>query len=66
MAKIKDLDKYLSNKTGLDKAERQQWRDKIAELSAAGNKHEAWKVFQSFQYWKVTYQTPQKCQSTNF
>lgn len=60
MAKyIKDLNKYLTDKSGLDAVERQQWRDKIAELSAKGNKHEAWKVFQSFQYWKETYQTPQ-------
>lgn len=49
MPKIKDLNKFLTKTTGLNAAEREAWRNKIAELSAA------LKVFQSFSYWKHKY-----------
>ncbi len=55
--KITDLDQYLTATSGLDAKQREQWRDKIAELSASGDKAEAFRVFQSFSYWKTKYAT---------
>lgn len=53
--KIKDLNKYLTDKTGLDQDERAQWRACIAKLMET-DKAEGFKVFQSFSYWKENYQ----------
>jgi hypothetical protein len=55
MPKIKDLNQYLTDKTGLSKEERQLWRDKISELLEKGDREEAMRCFQSFSYWKQKY-----------
>jgi hypothetical protein len=67
MAKyIKDLDQYLTQQSGLDKAEREQWRKAVGQLmdkakkikdpiKATAAKAEAVKVFSSMSYWKTNY-----------
>ena len=52
---VKDLDSHLTKTTGLNKDERQMWRDTITKLSDKGDKEEALKVFQSFSYWRNKY-----------
>lgn len=52
---VKDLDSHLTKHTGLNKDERQMWRDTIEQLSNKGEKEEMLKVFQSFSYWKNKY-----------
>ena len=80
--KVKDLDQHLTQVTGLDKDERQEWRDCIAILMnrAKGEvddakrkwlKKEAMNVFDSFSYWKQNYQnktipSPLKRKSTHY
>ena len=54
--KVKDLDQYLTQNTGLNKDERAQWRECIKQLSESGQKEEMMKVFNSFSYWKDNYQ----------
>ena len=64
---IKDLDKYLTQRSGLDKDERSQWRETINMLRDKANaekdpkkakelKDEVLRVFQSMSYWKQKYQ----------
>jgi len=52
---IKDLNQYLTAKTGLNAEEREQWRQKIVSLHRDGKKEEAMKVYQSISYWKTKY-----------
>lgn len=55
MKKIKDTNKWLTDKSGLDATQRQQWRDKVKELMDKGDKVEAFTVFNSFNYYKHKY-----------
>lgn len=52
--KVKDLNQHLTKVTGLNKDERAEWRACIDKLMKT-DKVEAFKVFQSFTYWKSTY-----------
>jgi hypothetical protein len=54
MKKIKDLNQYLTDNTGLNKDEREQWRNKISEMMKT-DREEAMKVFHSTQYFKAKY-----------
>ena len=69
--KIKDLDKYLTSSTGLDAEARKMWRDDIAkfmdkaekekdEAKKKSMKEEAFRVFQSYSYWRENYQAKRK------
>lgn len=66
MKKISDLSKHLTEQTGLDKEQRQQWRDTIKSLGLHADRakdpaqkkylqQERMRVFQSFSYWKQNY-----------
>jgi hypothetical protein len=61
MAKyIKDLDTYLTEKTGLDKKQRAAWRNKIKKLLSQRKTDEALKCMQSISYYKAIYLKPIK------
>jgi hypothetical protein len=57
--KVKDLNQFLTEQTGLNKLQREHWRQAIVRIMKT-DKVEAMKIFNSFEYFKVNYLNKKK------